>query len=241
MFTVLFFGGASDYYFVNDIEKGTKEYVEDKAIQNEIKTDLKEVKALVKSFNKNRKGQLKQLKEMNLNYEAKASDFNSFHEQLAEERRNFQSAVIDIRIKALSKISDDEWEKIIALSNEKVEKELRKSSKKEGKDNFAKLEQSILTNVQERSMQEKALASLNNLKNTFKSLEIELAQINTKQNTAITNKHLTKQELLKESEELNALRTTAYKELQEFHFEMKSVNNELTFNKIMKEVNKLFE
>ena len=239
LFSVLFFGSAADYYFVDNLEKGVKEYVEDKAVRKEILTDLKDVEVLAKSFNKKRKGELKQLKEMNLNYEAKASDFNSFYDHLAEERRDFQSAVIDVRIKVLSKISDIEWEKIIALSNKTVENAKRKSAKKKEKDNFAKLEQSILTNLQEQKTQEKALASFNNLKNTFQNLEGELSQINTMQNTAITNKHLTKQELLKESEDLNKLRTTAFKALQQFHFEIKSVSDEANFVKIMKELNKL--
>ena len=239
LFSVLFFGGAADYYFVNNLEKGVNEYVEDKTVRKEILTDLKDVEALAKSFNKRRKSELKQLKKMNLDYEAKASDFNSFYDQLKEERRSFQSAVIDIRIKVLSKISDDEWQKIIALSNESVEKDMQKSAKKEEKDSFVKLEECILTNVQEQNMQEKALASFNNLKGTLKTLEIELAQINTKQNTAITNKQLTKQELLKESEDLNTLRTTAYKALQNFHFEIKLASDRESFVKIMKELNKL--
>lgn len=59
LITILFFGGVSEYFLIDKLEKGVKEYVVEKNRQKEILADLKTSKAFIKEFNKKRKSQSK--------------------------------------------------------------------------------------------------------------------------------------------------------------------------------------
>ena len=189
LFTVLFFGGSTEYYFVTKLEKGVKTYVEDKATRKDILNDLKTIKGEVKQFNKNRKSELKTLKAMNADYESITADFESFFAKLVKERQGFQSKMIDQRLNTVAKISDEQWTQIIALSDEKVEKAITKKTKKKEKDKFEKLEKTLRSNITNEERLNEALNAFNTLKSTFQSLETELAKVNSKQNKSITNKN----------------------------------------------------
>ena len=126
LFTMLFFGGAQEYFFIEKLEKGAKKFIVDKDRSKEIILDLKEGKALIKAFNKDRKGKLAEFHTMNLDRDISREEMKVFFNNRKEERLVFQKSMADIRVKTFSKINDEEWNDIINLSDASVEKKMAK-------------------------------------------------------------------------------------------------------------------
>ena len=121
LFTVLFFGSAQEYFFIEKLEKGVKKYVIEKDRSKEILVDLKETKSMIKAFNKNRKGKLSEFLSMNLDCDIQRGAMNSFFKKRVDERLVFQQSMIEKRLLVTSKLEKSEWEEIIKMSDTSVE------------------------------------------------------------------------------------------------------------------------
>jgi hypothetical protein len=241
LISLLLFGDAQQYFFVENLEKGVKEYVVDKERSNEIKMLLKEVKDETKSFNKVRKKQLKELRSMNLNVELERNDFTELFDQLAEKRSEYQRKVISQRIHAVEKIENEEWQNIIDYSNAALDKQIAKAEKKKKKnekDAFASVEKTIIKSLTNTDNQNAALSALNKLKSDLNDMNQGFLDINTKENKVLINKSASLSDGMAISEEMNSLRAKAWNSMLDFRFTLKDIAEEDQWIKIMKSLNK---
>lgn len=238
LFSILFFGGSQDSFFVEKLDKGVKKYVLEKDRKKDILMEIKEVKSTVKMFNKERKKQLKTLKSLNLSYTSSKVDFESFYEELTVGRIGFQKKVLEQRIGLVSKIKDNEWQKILGLSDESVDKQQQKEKNKKQKELFFKVEKTILNSIQEKENQSLALEYLEKLKKSYSRLLKDYKAVNTIENSLIRDKNATLEAGLAYASKLNQVRKEAYFALVDFHFELKEVSSESSWSTVMKSINK---
>lgn len=239
LFTVLFFGGGQEYFFIEKLEKGVKQYVVEKDRSKEILADLKGTKTLIKAFNKDRKGKLKAFLSMNIDPDVKRETLDLFFKDRVAERLIFQEQMIGERINALSKISDNEWAKIIALSDDAVDKASAKAQKKEPKDPFESVLKTIKSSIADQNTQSQAIALLQNFQGRYVDLLDKVNAVNTIESSLLQNKNTTAEEFQSLAIDVNRLRQTAYKALVDFHFDMKEITNEAEWVKVMKSLNKV--
>ena len=239
LISMLFFGGIQQYFFVDKLEKGIKQFVEEKDRRKEILADLKNSKSTIDAFNKERKSNLKVFYAMNLNRDTKVNELEDFFKLSADERKLFQDKLINERLLVVSKINEEEWEKIIALSTENVQKQLEKSKKKQQKDAFESLFKTIEKSISEQDRQAQAYALVKNFQNRYNQLNEKVQSVNTLENDLLNNKSTGAFEFEKFAEEVNLIRKTAYLAFIHFHFDVKEITNETEWTKIMKEFNKL--
>ncbi len=239
LFGMLFFGGSQEYFFVESLEKGVKEYILDKDSSKEILAGLKESKSTIDAFNKTREKRLKTLRTMNLDYAADTASFDAFFQQLADERKGFQKEMVDGRMKMVAKIEDSEWSNIITMSNESTEKRLEKEGQKKEKDVFKDLENTIRKVFPEKEKQTLAFAEAEKLKSGYANLLNEYTSYNSLQSELLKNKNTTAEQFSQQSVEVNKIRHTALLGLKDFHFKIKEIADEADWAKVMKAVNKI--
>ena len=127
LLTILFSGGINEMFLIDRLEKGVKEYVIEKNRQKDILADLKTAKKFVDQYNKGRKTQLKEFKELYKNQATNDEALKAFFDVLHKERLVFQDEVIDYRLAIFNKIEDDEWNNIIEYSEASIDKKIEKA------------------------------------------------------------------------------------------------------------------
>ncbi len=241
LFATLFFGGSQQYFFIEKLEKGVKEYIEEKDRKKEILSDLKLIKTTIKDFNKDRKKYLKTYHELNASYSATKVEFDSFFSDLTETRKAFQEEVVDQRLEVVRKISSEEWTKIIELSSEVTEKRKNKEAKKKEKDAFEKVKKTINTEITEETTRGDALDALAIVESDFNTLRNELDAVNTLENELLTNKNATVEDALELVTTFNQMREKIHLSIVKFHFSMKDLLPEEQWTKVMRSMNKVLE
>jgi len=239
LFTVLFFGGAQEYFFIEKLEKGVKQFVVEKERSKEIMVDLKETKSMIKTFNKNRKGKLKEFLSMNLDRNAQRGAMDMFFQKRVEERLVFQQDMIEKKLLVTSKIEDSEWLEIIKMSDASVEKKMAKIQKKGAPDPFQSVIKTIKSNMIDQNNQDKAVSIVQDFKEEYTKLLKGVNAVNTIESDLLSNKNTSAAQFQKLANDMNQLRKTAYESLIDLHFDLEEITNEAEWVKVMKSVNKV--
>ena len=152
---IILFSGSYEIFFAENVEKGIKEYVEEKDRRKELLDLTKQIKSRAKSYNKERKAQYKNFKELYTNYNASEEELVSFFDAITEIQGDYQNDFIDLRIEVTDKIEEEEWDRIVEFSGQAYRKKLDKQAKKNKKvkDPFAKTRKVIAEIENEKSQQ----------------------------------------------------------------------------------------
>ena len=239
LFTILFFGGAQEYFFIEKLEKGVKKFVVEKDRSKEILADLKLTKSMIKDFNKARKGKLSEFHSLNLNRTVSREVLEEFFDERVAERKIFQKKMIERRLLFTSKIEDDEWEEIINLSDASVEKKMSKLAKKKSPDLFESVMKSVKSNIEDQDNQSKAISIVVNFKNEYTKLLEEVNAVNSVESELLSDKNSTAQEFQSLADDMNQLREKAYMNLIDLHFKLKDITNDGEWGKVMKSIYKI--
>ena len=240
LLNLLFFGGIQEYFLLDKLEKGVKSYVEDKDRRKEILTDLKTSKAIIKSFNKERKSKLKVFKEMNLDRNTRRQDAEKYFQDRQAELIQFQKKIIMERLTIIEKFSQEEWDNILAFSAEEAKSRISKEIKK-AKDPFNSVIDQINKSITDSKRQDQAISILEEFKNKFDAITSKVSSMNASDNKILQNRNSTFDDLEAMSKETNALQKVAINAFIDLHFEMKEVTNESEWDKIIKEFNKIIK
>jgi len=244
----LLFGGGVELFFINNFDKGVKEYVIEKDRQKEILANLKTSKKLISNFNKEREKQYKLFKKLNVSHETTKGDLVDLFDDLYKERVTHQEVMIDKRLSVIKKIKADEWDSIMVFSKVSLDKQIEKEQKKlekneaKGKETkvFEKTRKAIINNVSELGKQQVLTTGLSSMINTFEELSDEAERNYVNENDILIRKDATKDELKQLAGEMNDLRRLIFDQLIEFHLLIKENTNITEWEKIMKAFNKEF-
>jgi hypothetical protein len=239
LFSVLFFGGAQEYFFIEKLEKGIKKYVFEKDRSKEILADLKLTKSMIKTFNKERKAKLSDFHSMNLDRSISREVLVDFFEERVEERQVFQEKMIEKRLMVVSKIKDGEWKEIISLSYESVQKKMEKVEKKGSSDPLEAVIKTINSRMADQNNQAKAVSIVQDFNKEYTGLLKQVNAVNTIESDLLSNKNTSAAQFQKLANDMNQLRKTAYESLIDLHFDLKEITNETEWVKVMKSVNKV--
>ncbi len=241
--SILFFGGAAELFFVDDIEKGVKKYVQEKERKKDILSELKQAKKISKAFEKDRKSDYKRFKKLYADKTTTTKQLESFFEELQNSRTGYQNEIVEKRLHIYEKIKPEEWVQIISESQIKAEKRIAKINKKEAKrDNyFAKTRSQITLGISNIELKTRLLNEIDQIENSIKSLEDYLLSVNTIKNEILADKDSDKKELMKIVIEENSIRAILVKELIDLHSAANEGCTDNEWNKIMKTLSKEFQ
>jgi len=238
LITMLFSGGVNEIFFIDKLEKGVKEFVIEKTRQKIILADLKTSKKFMGQFDKGRKSQLKELKELYKDQTTNDEDLQVFFDKLHKERLVFQERIIDDRLAIFNKIEADEWSSIIEYSDAKTtkrtEKELKKAKKSENKTAFTKTRKVIMNSVSDLNKQKAIIKGLDDMIDAFEGLGDRIQSINVKENKILIQKDASKEALKNTLNEMNSLRYLSFQQLVTFHSFVKKKSNKEEWDNIMK-------
>ena len=244
LITILFLGGAPDYFLVDKLNKGVKEYVVEKERKDELLAELKLAKKDLKGIKKESRQFVKVLNERLLDRSASDDEILAMGDSIMQNIIEMQDLLIQTRIRMIHKIEDEEWEQIISLSEEEVRKGKQKSKKmaEEGKikDPFIKLESTINNTVSDTEIKENILDAMNVYKVQLNELSEMLKQKNVVDQPVLGNKTSTADELWSTAKEVNAIRARTMGYTMDFRSDIKENTSEKEWNKIMKEFIKLW-
>ena len=246
LITLLLGGGGLDFFFIDNLEKGVKEYVIEKDREKEILADLKTSKKLISNFHKEREAKHKTFKKLNFSHETNREDLVGFFNELYKERVAYQKEMVDERLAVNKKIKADEWDSIMVFSKISLDKQIEKEQKKLEKNKekgkefapFVKTRKAITENVLDSEKQQALKSGLDKMISSIEGLTIETEAINTNESNLLTRQNATKDELLKLGDELNEMRRHIFDELIDFHILVKENTNRTEWDKIMKTFNK---
>ena len=249
LYMMLFGGGMIDTFFVGELEKGIKEYVLDKERKDELSAEVKESKKYIKAFNKQRKAQLKQYKELIGSTESTREELDEFYLNLQTERRLFQSKLIDDRLELSAKLTADQWNSIIALSTSELEERAEKAQAKaqkradkgkqeKTKERFTKTRDTILNKVAGESEQERMEEGLNKLIAVIENLDTQTRAINVQENAIIIRQNASREEMLSIANRMNGIREAGFVALREFQLIARDDCTESEWHEVMKAFNK---
>ena len=241
LITMLFFGGIQEYFFVEKLEKGVKQFITDKERSKGILTELKNHKKEIDAFNKDRKTRLKEFHTLNLDRDVSYSTLEEFFERRMKERLAFQENLVDGRIMLIEKITDEEWDQIINLSDETIEKKAAKEEKKNPKDFFKPVVTTVEKSIKEDHRMVQATALVQNFQTRYEELNSRINAINTRENTLLREKNTSKSQFQALAKEVNDVRAITYRALIDFHFDMLDVTEENEWLSIMKAMNKVLQ
>ena len=220
LFSILFFGGPGEIFYVDNLEKGVKKYVVEKEIKKEILGDIKYTKKLFKEFEKERKKDFKQFMDLYTNKNTSTELFDTFFENLQYSRTDFQEKIVDQRLLIFAKLKQEEWDQIVETSETVTEKRLAKIEKKEAKGKkelFAKTKAQIETTITSAEIKMKLLNGLEFVQDETMTLENFLLSINSTQNNILADKNSGKEQLLEIIAEDNEFRKSLIESLVSFH------------------------
>ncbi len=147
--TMLFSGSPDQIYFVDNIEKGVKVYVEDKDRKKELESIFKAHAKQMKLYYKERGKLNKALG--NALVEA-PEDVSGMLQKIAALTANAQKNTINTRLKSVALIEEPEWEQMVALALEKTsKKEKQEAKEKKAFQKFDAAVQAVLKEQKEAS------------------------------------------------------------------------------------------
>jgi hypothetical protein len=260
LLTILFGGGLIDTFFVAKLDKGVKEYVLDKERQKEIRADIKSTKKYIKQFNKGRKSQFKDLKEMLGSRTATRTDFEDFYAELHRGRIEYQDQLIDDRLALTQQIQADEWTSIIEFSasvidqreeksdkknqeaqkmaEEDPDKARKKAAKAEQKQPFFKTREAVTEAVDDVEKQTLMFTSLDDMMMASQESDRQIRSVNVRNNDMIVRRDATRDEFQQIADLMNRLRRSAFEQVVQTHMIIKENTNESQWRTILKAFNK---
>jgi hypothetical protein len=252
LITILFGSGLIDTFFIAELEKGVKIYVQDKDRKNELRADIKDTRQYIKAFNKSRKARLKQYKKILVSRETTAEELDDFYDLVSADRKIFQNKLIDDRLELARNLSTDEWSSIIALSFETMEERRAKAQKKtqkraeknvpeKTKDRFKKTRKVLAKKLDDGPQQDQINDELNKLVAAMDHLETEIRAINVTDDSTVIRQEASRKDLNSLANKMNDVRLSSYEMLKEFHFSVLNNTNEEKFEMIMKTFSKELE
>jgi len=240
---LLFGGGAFETFFIDDLNKGVKQFVIEEDRKKEILADLKSSEKMIKEYNKQRKSRFREYKKLNTSRDTNSKELTGFFNVLMDERGNFQNRFIDDRIAVSKKIKPDEWTAIIEHAGpiedkrqEKLQKKIDKAEAK-GKEPFEKTREAITKNVSDAARQQLLLGRLDVMLNNFNELAGRIDLINVRDNGLLVRQDASKEEMKQVAGEVNELRYATFNHLIGFHMVVKEHTDSSEWDKIMKAFN----
>jgi hypothetical protein len=245
LIAALFGGGGVDYFYLDKIELGVKKEIVDKDLKKDIEDDLKDFTKKVKEFRKNREGQLKELKEKNLNKSTSEEWYADFFAERMKERIEFQNITIDTRLVVQNKITDDEWAAIMNVASGAEKKEEEKVQRKEMKANdknfFREQEKAIVENIANQEQRANILKALSIYEFVYDQIHESYEKIHSIESQFLSNRNVTKKEMLILAERMNEQRVILYKAYAIYAATTEKNTNEEDYKTIMKAFNKLLQ
>jgi hypothetical protein len=237
--------GSAEVFYLDNLEKGIKEYVVDKDRKKALEADMAEYTEIKKDFDKKRKAHLKELVKKNSDRNTSKEWYEDFYKKRMDERRELQSFSIDKRLDLQQKIHVNEWEDIIISSKvaygKAYEKAEKKAAKKGEEDLFEDLNETIeetITDVEKKTAALEAVAD-------FKSAAIEITQgyqkINIEDSEFLRDRNATRAQMQKVCDDLNALRVEMHNSYMTLINSMKENTNSDQWAPVSKELNKLIK
>jgi len=240
---LLFGGGAFETFFIDDLNKGVKQFVVGEDRKKEILADLKGSEKRIKAYNKQRRSRFKEYKKLNISRDTTSKELTEFFNVLMDERGEFQNRFIDDRIAVSKKIKPDEWTAIIERAGPIEDKEQEKLQKKidkaeaKGKEPFEKTRDAITINVPDAARQQLLLGSLTAMLNNFNELAGRIGAFNIRDSGLLVRQDASKEEMMQVAGEMNELRYTTFNHLIGFHMVVKENTAASEWDKIMKAFN----
>lgn len=238
LLTFLFGGGLGEVFFIDSLEKGVKEYVVDKERRKEILADLDNSSTYIKEFNKARKSELIKFELINNSRSSTNKDMQDFFSEIMKERISFQDSIVSQRIRVVYKINDDEWTSIIKLSERSFKESQEKIKKKEAKSEpevyFQKTRKEIENNVNDSITQNILNSALNDILFTFEKLANRLNSINVEESNVLVKKDAVHADFEDIADKMNKIRADGFNNIIRFHFLLKDISSEASFDKIIK-------
>lgn len=215
---IILFSGSYEIFFAENVEKGIKEYVEEKDRRKELLDLTKQIKSRAKSYNKERKAYYKDFKDLYTNYKASEEELVSFFDQITEIQGDYQNDFIDLRIEITDKIEEEEWDRIVEFSGQAYRKKLDKQAKKNKKvkDPFAKTRK-IIGEIEDEKSQQAVSSQLNAFTENVSAFDESLKEINVLEDKLLVEKSNSKEDLLTLYDDLNKIRQEGFKSIVEFH------------------------
>lgn len=237
--SILFFGGF-DIFFIDELEKGVKKYVEDKDRRKELLASLKETKKKGKDYNKNRKKKFKEFKTFFVQPETSSEEFDSFFSDLADVQEAYQKELIEERVKITAQLTDEEWKKIISDSQESVRKNQEKAVKKMKKEPVVifKKSQIEIATVIDAEVKIKLESDLKKIEEGYRALLITMEELNSVQNEILMDQLSSKEALMTIYEDLSAKKGGIFKDLIIFH---ESISSNLETEEAVKLLNTFYK
>lgn len=242
LISIFLFGGGNEYFLVDKLEKGVKEYVVDKERKKEITADLKDAAKHIKAYDKKRNNRFKDFLQLNSNRETTEKELDTFFDQLMQERKEFQEYIINRRVEIVNKIKPDEWVLILEKSaetvkkrNEKLQKEIDKGKMDEP---FTKTKAYISDEITDKGKSKNLLTGLNEFIEYQNKAAEKIKSTNVSDSDLISKRDATVLELGELATKVNKLRSEGYQELINFHLFAKENTTDDEWNKLMKLFNK---
>jgi len=218
----LLFSGGYEIFFIENVEKGIKEYVIEKERRTELLTKTKEAKTLAKSFNKTRSAKYKELKDLFTVYSTSEDELNVFFEDLVQVQGEFQQAFMKKRVEITEGITDQEWEEIVISSKAARQKKIDKAAKKSKKDKevFLKTKKAI-AEIEDTAKKEIMLTELEKFTSDMMGLVKSIGAVNVHESDLLTKKSSSESELLSLYDEMNEVRSRTFNSIVSFHVVVK--------------------
>lgn len=241
---ILFGGGTFETFFIDDLRKGVKEYVVDDERRDEILDDLKRSEKMIKSFNKERKAQFKEFKELNRSRATGSDELTGFFEKSMTTRGEYQHHLIDERLTVSAKITPDEWSAIIDNSGHATDKRMQKAQKKldkaeaRGKLPFARTREVITVAVADTDAQQLLQGRLDAMLRSFEKLGSELSAVNVNESALLVDRDISRDQMQQVAEQMNEVRLAVFRHLVDFHMAVKQNTDATEWDQVMKQFNK---
>ena len=236
-------GGSQEIFYVDNIDKGVKEYVEDKPRKKELTVILKSGTKKIEKFKKDASKTAKELKQKDADRDTPDQWFRDFFIDRFASFEKLQDYVADERVEIQPLITDEEWGKIMENSAEAQRKQDAKLEKEESKgkskDIFSHLEAAINENIKEASKRSKVIDALKKYEVDYYNYLDTKENVNVVDAHVLTNRQASKEELLAFGKTLNDLRKGLHEDFLNFYFTLKKNTNEEDWEPIIKEMNKL--
>lgn len=245
LISILLGGGGTFNIFVFDkIDKNIKKVVVDKKRKDLLLTELKLGKKEIKAYYKDRKNDIKSLKSLNLDRTASKEMFEKLNSTFIRKRSEIDQKVIISRVELVQNITDEEWQEIMDLAAVEQENQKNKDAEKEAKgklkDDTDKLGKTIQDTIEDEEKREAVLSSFETFRNAFNEMEKDAITRYPSDNEILTNKNSEVDDLSKTLGSVTELRSRTYNAFVDFHFAIIEQTTEKEWQKIMKQVNKIY-
>jgi hypothetical protein len=237
-------GGSTEIFYVDNLEKGVKKYVDDKDTKKEILDTLKWTTKSVEAFRKDQEKQVKSLKEMNLNIYSTEDSYELFFEKRIEARSNLYADVIQMRSYIQQKFSSTEWKNIMDLAQDEVSKQDAKEKKqadkgKKPKNIFIHLENSINENITDQDRKIFIIEALSFYEQQYQETVEALGNIDVENIDLLSDQNATKEDMHLFHVAIEVVRSKYYASYIIFYFVLKANTTEEEWEPVIKQFNKV--